>query len=380
MGETVSGGSSLSTTWWDSWLGEPIVPLSARSHDAIGWLASVEASTGSTWALLIPLMSDPTAYARIDHKALEGWATRLVRRADLPTWESSGPGITATRATPAELTLPVGSSQRFDVNPDTVQLVKLATEGDVVHLDINGPVGGGLAGATTAAPVTLGTTSADFCLRPDGCICPDRTPPPGPPLTAMGSTTVTLAIVAVGAEGKVVVTPAMLDTLCPAPVATTPLPGAGLVGRWVSTGWVMPAAVFGSVTGGRGIVMDIGADGSISIDWSGMDPLTADQDISGTSAQTVVSMTGAMSGSIRAMSDTALVAEYDTNDVTISVAVTVNGTATPTISMSVDEAAASYGLSLPVTNAAVSLDGTHLTLSQELPDGGGTIAIQFVSA
>ena len=52
------------------------------------------------------------------------------------------------------------------------------------------------------------------------------------------------------------------------------------------------------------------------------------------------------------MSDTALVAEYDTNDVMISVAVTVNGTATPTISMSADDAAASYGLSLLVTNAA----------------------------
>lgn len=384
VGETLTdgaAGTARSTKWWDTWLLEPERPLTLRRDDAIGWFAALHAAQGSAWPLLDPVLTAGSgATAVVGSETIEQWATRLVRRPDLgATWETTGPGVTTARSDPGSVTVSSSAPTKIGEIPgQAAWSAKLTATGDVLVVDAIGTVAGGLALGSKLHPVTRGTTRIAACLIGD-CRCPDGTAPvPGLLTGEEGS--ILLALAAPDGPAKVDAHVVNLSDACPPPPTAPEVDTrATIEGEWVSTRWVMPADVFGTVTGGSGVRLLL-AGGDVALDFVEMDPLRATMATSGVEVENVTKYMGALSGTYTADPATgAFEARYTSNDLRVRVETIVDGTSAGAFDTSADEAASRYGLPTPMTSATYDMSGDTLILSQQLA-GGQEIQIVFVRA
>jgi hypothetical protein len=187
-GEAYVGGSSSSASSWDTWLLSVDSSLYRRSYDAIGLYAVAAATGRDVWPAMLTMLGRGNAAAveelfgqSLEESAL-AVATAVVRTPAVgEVWESTGPGITGAQAAPvmslpdgdvAELSLALGRIASFPV-------VLAVTAGDIARV--------GVQGGTAAAVQLTGSdlvrlapgSTVSFCLRPEGCVCPDGSNPGG---------------------------------------------------------------------------------------------------------------------------------------------------------------------------------------------------------
>jgi hypothetical protein len=188
-GESAAGGSGYSANWWHVYLTEPRRSLFERDYSAIGFFAHLAESGIDPWQMFdslaiaargstpLPLGMNRDQYlfflAIADHPTafLESWPAGLARDSSLgPDWDTSGPGVTADTYTRPVLSL----EETLDVAAGANDLVSIDLDGVIIHLDAIPDGSNGRLRASDGSEYDV--TSADFCLRPDGCGCP----PPGP--------------------------------------------------------------------------------------------------------------------------------------------------------------------------------------------------------
>jgi hypothetical protein len=366
-------GSTRSSSWWDAWLSEPELPIGIRTADAIGWFATVHAATGNAWGVLDAGLADPAgALAGMHRGALRQWAPRTTRRAALPGWDTVGPGVTDTRAQPVDVGSAIGNIA--EVRPGAAWIGKLALEAPIVRLDVPPGASGELevGGAVHAvdAPVTLCVTSKE-------CTCPNgRTSVPGPSIDTAGNP-VMVAIASLQA-GKVTLT--KVEPSCPEPANPTTsaveIPTDTLDGVWKSSQWVFPPAIFGTASGGDGMLMTI-VDDTIAVTFDSMQPVTLANSASGVAVETRFSYRGKAAGTLRVDPTTAaFTADYASQDLKVNINTFVDGSLIDTIDLSGDQLATRYGLAMPGTHASYELSEDQLVLSQ--PVAGQAMKIVFV--
>jgi len=373
VGETVAGaaGSVLSASAWDHWLTTPDLPLTVRTDDAIGWFSTIEASTGSVWTSLLPMLRAPDrALPAMDPKALAQWGPRLARRDDVPDWQTVGPGVTASAAIPVSVD---GLGPVAELAAGTAWIGKLVPSTPVLSIDLAGGAGAVAIGSTSyglASTVTM-------CKGPEDCLCPDGSPAFDGVIVTPDDPAEPVVVAVAVATGTASVTLSEPKPTCPPPTsAVTDIAAApGLDGTWISTGWALPVALFGETTGGDNLVLAI-EDGTIAVDFGAMAPLIATVESSGMTVENVTTYTGALNGTLTVDGDR-IHAEYTTGDAGARVETIVDGVSAGASTMSADQAAGRSGLALPATDATYTLDGDLLVLTQEIPGGGPTIGIEF---
>ena len=166
---------------WDSWLGEPRIPLYKRAYDALGVFAVAEQEGADVWQHLVPLLqADGSAaglellFERPREEALTAIARRLVREPEVgPAWESSGPRITAVRGT---VGIDVVNGASMD---DVVSILPFATAPYTVGMDAASEVvevtvfgGRGVLGVPSGATEEIGPEFLGRYCVTGFCECP----------------------------------------------------------------------------------------------------------------------------------------------------------------------------------------------------------------
>lgn len=246
-GEAYVGGSSSSASSWNNWLLRPDLALIRRAYDAIGIYAVAGSHGADPWTTMLPMLGRATPravstlFAGIETvPAIGRVATAVTRVPEYGSeWESTGPGITGATAARV-MSVP---TEGFDEASATVGrfgtmplVLAITAGGEVLRIEVSGGSSG------SAALPGVGTVSiapgghADFCMRPEGCTCPDGSNPggggelpsagPGEGAAAVGATD--------GGRVSVRAGRLSLDDVC----------SPGLVGQWATT----VQAVFAELT------------------------------------------------------------------------------------------------------------------------------------
>lgn len=193
VGEDHVGGTEHSAAWWYAWIGSPERSLFRRSYDAIG-LYAVAAQDGVGPHRRMLDMLDRSNLAAVEQlfatpadDIAVNIGRRLVRSASFgPDWQSDGPGIIdARRVGQFELEVGVVHGVSLDVGAVAALPVEITVpEGEIAWLRI---VSGTGAVQLPGAPRVALAQGEDgwWCLRPEGCTCPDgSTPGGGEPMPA----------------------------------------------------------------------------------------------------------------------------------------------------------------------------------------------------
>lgn len=287
VGETVSGGTAVSDSWWFHWLTNPRRGLTERTYDAIGMYALVDAVGGDVWGRLHAVVTGSDRLAELlgaDTEAVLGrWGASVAREPGWGSdWDSTGPGITSARVEPEPFVV-----QAMDAGFRTERGVVAAggaarqywfpADGEILSIVVSGLSARlHLAGGTDL--LLPADRQVDFCLRAGGCECPDGGEPLGELLEAEEGDA-TLGVAALAAGGSVSIGLQSVEAFCtesetPTTTATTEPPagdGACLIGSWSSGPWIVPA---GEPSGGSGISLTLEAGGTGQVSFDGMAPVT----------------------------------------------------------------------------------------------------------
>ena len=283
VGEDLSGGTSLSETWWRDHLTLPERPLYGRAYDAIGFYAHLDEVGTDPWTTIVDTLdgyeNEPAlAGAGAESRSfMDSWPSGTLRDAERgQAWDADGPGITDDHATPVPVSI-VGGARRTKELPEVSgQLFSLTGDADLVTVEVDGYARISDAEGTDA--VLEGSTT--FCLRQGGCECPGAGD--GPEAEQLG-------------EGAVVALTGGTDT------ASITFVGAALeceedgeggggeasddvdeclVGTWVAYAVAMQDTTTGmpatSLGGGEGTLLEIEADGSFTMDFDDSTPVLSD--------------------------------------------------------------------------------------------------------
>jgi hypothetical protein len=250
---------------------------------------AVAAQAGADpWTAMLPMLglgnvaAVESLFGAGAEEAVSAVAQRVVRAPEVgESWESQGPGITGADGH-ADLVIAEGDDQeaaldvgRFAVLP--VQ-VTVPSNGDIVRVSIEGGVGGAVQLPGTELTRLPAGGSVRYCLKPEGCECPDGSTPGGdlPPVEPGRGAAAVGALDA--GELKVVAGIESLDDAC----------RRKLVGTWTTDAGDYLATL--GVTSGmscRGpYVLTFGADRSFS---AGFDATCT---VAAASGRAVVSFTG----------------------------------------------------------------------------------------
>ncbi|MBI5090582.1 MAG: hypothetical protein HZB15_17450, partial [Actinobacteria bacterium] len=269
VGEDISGGSTVSTSWWTTYLTSPERSLYGRSYDAIGFYSHLDEVGIDPWSRVVQIFdgfSNEPAFEGAGASSgafLESWPSSVLRRTELGrAWDATGPGITIDRATPGALTVANGGAASAEVGKVSGGLYEVAIGADLVTFEFDGWARFAAEGGTDVV-LESGTT---YCARGDGCVCPGDTSSPFEPIAA----NVVVGLTGGTDEASMTITGSAVD--CERP-ESEPVVDPCLVGQWTSTASYIDDTVTGApvdeLGGGAGIVMVIAADGSFTMDFNG---------------------------------------------------------------------------------------------------------------
>lgn len=189
-GEAYVGGSPSSASQWNNWLLDPEFGLASRSYDAIGLYAVAAAHGIDPWTTMLPMLGQATPRALSTlfggadaDTAIGHVATALTRLPEFGAdWESSGPGITGAEGAEV-MDVPTEGSEtvtRAVARFASFPVVLLINDGaDILRVAISGGTSGAVAVPDAGAMQIAPGGHVDFCMRPEGCVCPDGTYPGG---------------------------------------------------------------------------------------------------------------------------------------------------------------------------------------------------------
>ena len=191
-----------------------------------------------------------------------------MRRTDIGrAWDATGPGITIDRAAPVPLTVGNGGAATAVVGKVSGGLFDVSIGADIVTFQFDGFARIGAEDGTDAV-ISAGDT---FCARGGGCVCPDGTSLPHPPIAGhvvlgVSNGTQTSDVSIVGSE---------LDCDPEDPVVDP-----CMVGRWISTASYIDDTTTGApvteLGGGAGIVLTISRSGAFTMDFNASTPSSTD--------------------------------------------------------------------------------------------------------
>ncbi|MBI2169771.1 MAG: hypothetical protein HYU28_09780 [Actinobacteria bacterium] len=301
VGEAIGGGTAISQQWWQAWLTRPDRPLFARTYDAIGFYALLNASGVDPWRKFDEMLTNgASAFDRavdgVRDQVLDRWGTSLARHPEWGAqWETRGPGVTTHRYEPTRVSVLANrgprSQPRMPPGERTAEVAQVSVTGDVLVVTVPAIHGALRFGDGTALAFSGTARSVSYCLRDGGCACPGGGAPPGGALTTVASHNLLVAVADTSAS-QVTFEAKTLDRACE---PTAPAAGGGdacLVGRWSSTTWTVPPVV-GSISGGTGIVLQFAGDGTAEVDFGGMAPAVIRNDSAGIAVVSTFSYAGA---------------------------------------------------------------------------------------
>ena len=176
VGEDISGGSTISTTWWVKYLVSPQRSLYGRDYDAIGFYAHLDEVGIDPWSHIVGIFdgfsNEPAfdAAGASSGSFLESWPSSVTRRTEWGrAWDATGPGITFDRATPQPMTVTNGAVATAEVGKVSNGLYAVSIAADIVTIDVAGYA---RMGADDGTDEVL-SSSTTYCGRAGGCVCPD---------------------------------------------------------------------------------------------------------------------------------------------------------------------------------------------------------------
>lgn len=173
------GPDSLDTQLWQLYLTQPGLPLFKKTYDALGFYAHLDKTGHSPWAAFRTMWSTTgneaqfAALGATSEDFLDSWTSSMSRRATFGgAWDTSGPGITEDSAPQFPLAVGKGAPARVATPAYMGRIYALAVSTDLIDVSITGH--GRLAdGSVDESSLGSGT----YCLRPEGCTCPDGSSP-----------------------------------------------------------------------------------------------------------------------------------------------------------------------------------------------------------
>ncbi|MCM8748026.1 hypothetical protein NET02_02580 [Thermomicrobiaceae bacterium CFH 74404] len=200
VASVIASDPSPAASFWDTWLATPPESLWRRSYDAIGLYAAAEAAGHDPFPVMLRMfdLGNRDAVSALFggmafEEALRLVAQTLVRAPAYGLeWESTGLGITYTRATELVGVSPPGQRIEVDAGPFGSLPLELTIgesgEHEAVRIRVYDAVTAGAVEFEDGTVFDLrGAESLLFCLPGSVCTCEDGSPPGGqelPPLPA----------------------------------------------------------------------------------------------------------------------------------------------------------------------------------------------------
>lgn len=169
------GPDQLDSQLWQAYLTTPSVSLFRQSYEAMGFYAHLAETGHSPWAAYRDLWTatgNPAKFAALgatDAAVLDTWASSMTRKTDFGgAWDTTGPGITSDSSPRTPLVVGKDASVKVKAAAYTNRIYALAANTDLIDVSINGHarIGDGQVDETSLGSQT-------YCLRSDGCACPD---------------------------------------------------------------------------------------------------------------------------------------------------------------------------------------------------------------
>jgi hypothetical protein len=333
VGEDIAGGTNEMVGWWAWWLTTPQANLFGRTYDAIGLLALLGDVGVDPWSvmdkfLLAGINGSEAAYVVLRTAGgdafLDTWGPRYAMTpANGSNWLFVGTGLVAglpefqgqiVNAAP-------GASVELQAGDHAALQFNVALNADVVAFDSS--TTHGLAQIKVGEDQSLDNLVAHpLCTAPGGCTCPSGTAGTGTSFQqAPAGALVQVGFAGDDAGAGVQVTGLNLDDFCQQ-AHVDPC----LVGTWISTYFTAPDH---DISGGTGIILTIGADGTVTEDYDLMDAAVVTptvQPVPEVPFSVDVQWFGTASGHIRAVDGGWFLLDADLTDQLWSIYVTVAGT------------------------------------------------------
>jgi hypothetical protein len=185
IGAMLGGADPGTASWWTNWLVTPRKPLFSREDDAIGFIAHLEETGTEVWGQFRTMWLAAGGGAEAAFRAsgadsnrfLDSWASSYLR--DLPRgreWDTTGPGIVDVKTPPRHATVGKKFKRTFHVDAYKVGLDRLTVQADVLVITPQGHVR-----ISDGKRDEKLRSLKGFCLRDDGCKCPEETSAPALP-------------------------------------------------------------------------------------------------------------------------------------------------------------------------------------------------------
>lgn len=278
VGEEIAGGTALSAQWWDEYLNEPSAPLYGRDYDAIGFYAHVAETGVDLWQRIVPILdgfeNEPAFEAAFANGGafLDSWPSGTLRRAELGSaWDTTGPGVTDSSATPIEVAVAAGSEVVRKVGKVGGVLVTPVTPAARLTVEV-----AGYARISTADGEQVVDGSLELCVQSGACGCDGG----GGDLLVLGDGAV-IAVTGGTDEARIVLTASSDTAEDDCDEASVEEEAATIdrcmVGTW--TAYVMankdlstsmPVEYLG---GGEGVTFTIRPDGTFTLDYDRSTPV-----------------------------------------------------------------------------------------------------------
>jgi hypothetical protein len=178
----VIAGAPQDTGFWTRYVDNPHKPLFARTYDAVGFWADLDATGIDPWprwkAIWAAYDNEPAWVATGGEadRFLDSWASGWFRDpARGPDWEMTGPGIPPGRNVLESVSVSNGSSAAVQADPYTNAQYNANSGADVFVVTGTGHIR--ISDRTIDEPQPIGQ---HFCTKSGGCTCPDGKPPPFP--------------------------------------------------------------------------------------------------------------------------------------------------------------------------------------------------------
>jgi hypothetical protein len=178
----VIAGAPQDTGFWTRYVDNPHKPLFARTYDAVGFWADLDATGIDPWprwkAIWAAYDNEPAWVAtggeadRFLDSWASGWFRDPARGAD---WEMTGPGIPPGRNVLESVSVSNGASATVQADPYTNAEYNANSAADVFVITGTGHIR--ISDRNIDEPQPMGQ---HFCTKPGGCTCPDGKPPPFP--------------------------------------------------------------------------------------------------------------------------------------------------------------------------------------------------------
>lgn len=269
--------------WWLEYLDTATSPLSRRTYDGIGFFVHLAETGTNPWRVIDKMtvaMADgagtPAGWeaAGVSTGFLDSWGSGYVQGAGGMTsraWTTTGPSLSAYR--PEIDTAPGGEvvngkSLTVNVSAEATWPVLASVSAEVVLVRPDGPASGRISLGSGQDATLSAAAGATYCtLGSDKCKCPEGSGGEGTRFTPMEKGFQYVTVTGGLSKAGVNVAGQSLEEFC----RESPL-----VGTWRSQSTKINAELTGVAryltTGGAGVMMTIGKDGSVTVNYSGMTP------------------------------------------------------------------------------------------------------------